>query len=62
MVHILSRLGGGWKIAAGVLTLIPRPLRDAGYDFVAATRYRVFGKRDELCPVLPPELRERFDP
>jgi len=62
VLHILRRLGGGWKTAAWTLTLVPGPLRDAGYDLVAAVRYRVFGKRDDLCPVIPRELRERFDP
>ena len=61
-IHILRRLGGGWRWLAGVLGVIPRPLRDAVYDIVARVRYRVFGKRDDLCPLLPPELRARFDP
>ncbi|MGC2330084.1 MAG: DCC1-like thiol-disulfide oxidoreductase family protein [Candidatus Acidiferrales bacterium] len=61
-LHILRRLGGGWKAVAGALALIPRAVRDAAYDFIARVRYRVFGKRDELCPIVPPELRARFDP
>lgn len=60
-LHILRRLGGGWKVLAVVLSLIPRALRDFVYDFVARVRYRVFGRRDDLCPVTPPELRRRFD-
>ncbi len=61
-VHILRRLGGGWKILGGVLAVVPRPLRDVVYHFVARTRYRVFGTRDELCPLVPPDLRARFNP
>jgi predicted DCC family thiol-disulfide oxidoreductase YuxK len=61
-VHIMRRLGGGWAILAGLLFVIPRPLRDWGYDVVAATRIRIFGRRDDLCPLVPPELRGRFDP
>ncbi len=61
-LHILQRLGGGWRILAGAIAVIPRPLRDAAYDFVARIRYRVFGRRDNVCPVTPPELRARFDP
>jgi predicted DCC family thiol-disulfide oxidoreductase YuxK len=60
-VHILARLGGGWKLAAGMLRAIPRPLRDVIYDFVARIRYRVFGTRTDVCPVVAPELRSRFD-
>jgi predicted DCC family thiol-disulfide oxidoreductase YuxK len=61
-VYVMRRLGGGWKILANILGVIPRGLRDAGYDFVARIRYRVFGRRDELCPIVPPNLRARFDP
>jgi predicted DCC family thiol-disulfide oxidoreductase YuxK len=61
-LHILRRLGGGWKTLAGALALIPRALRDAAYDFIARIRYSVFGKRDDLCPIVPPDLRARFDP
>jgi predicted DCC family thiol-disulfide oxidoreductase YuxK len=62
VLHILRRLGGGWKFLAGVLGVVPRGLRDAAYDFIARIRYRIFGKRDELCPIVPPDLRARFDP
>jgi predicted DCC family thiol-disulfide oxidoreductase YuxK len=58
----VRRVGGGLKALGGTLALIPRPVRDFGYDFVARIRYRVFGRRDEVCPLVPPELRKRFDP
>jgi predicted DCC family thiol-disulfide oxidoreductase YuxK len=61
-LHILRRLGGVWKFLAGVLRVVPRPLRDFVYDVIASVRFRIFGTRDELCPVVPPELRARFDP
>jgi predicted DCC family thiol-disulfide oxidoreductase YuxK len=61
-VHILRRLGGRWKIPAAALAGIPRPLRDRAYDFIAHIRYRVFGRRQDLCPIVPPALRARFDP
>lgn len=59
-VHILARLGGKWKLLAGMLRLIPRRFRDAVYNFVAHIRYRVFGTRTEVCPLVPTELRSRF--
>jgi predicted DCC family thiol-disulfide oxidoreductase YuxK len=62
VVRILERLGGGWRILAALLAAIPRGLRDGVYDFIARVRYRIFGKRDELCPIVPPALRQRFDP
>jgi predicted DCC family thiol-disulfide oxidoreductase YuxK len=39
--------------------VVPRPLRDLVYDWVARNRYRWFGKRD-ACMVPTPELRARF--
>lgn len=61
-IHILRRLGGSWGFWARLLALIPRGLRDWVYDFIARIRYRLFGMREDLCPVLPPEWRARFDP
>lgn len=61
-LHVCERIGGGWKFLARGLRVIPRPLRDAVYDFVARVRYRIFGRTKEWCPVMPPELRGRFDP
>ncbi|HEY9141173.1 MAG TPA: DCC1-like thiol-disulfide oxidoreductase family protein [Bryobacteraceae bacterium] len=61
-VHVLRRLGGGWRIIAALVAVIPRPLRDGLYALLARIRNRVFGRRDDLCPSVPPELRGRFDP
>jgi len=60
-IHILRRIGGGWGMLAAVVAIVPRPIRDAAYDFIARIRYRVFGRPTEVCPVTPPELRARFD-
>jgi predicted DCC family thiol-disulfide oxidoreductase YuxK len=32
------------------------------YDCVARVRYRVFGRPEDLCPLVPAELRARLDP
>lgn len=61
VLHALARIGGGWRAIAGLLRLVPGTLRDRVYDFVARIRYRVFGKTEQACPVLPPDLRARFD-
>jgi len=61
-LHILRQLGGGWKIMAAMVAPIPRPLRDVVYDVIARIRHRAFGRRNDLCPVVPPDLRSRFDP
>lgn len=60
-IHILRRLGGFWRFAAGIIGVIPRVIRDGVYDFIARVRYRIFGRRVEVCPVTPAELRARFD-
>lgn len=39
--------------------ILPKPLRNALYRFVAKNRYKWFGKRDE-CMMPTPELRARF--
>ncbi|MDZ7675177.1 MAG: DCC1-like thiol-disulfide oxidoreductase family protein [Acidimicrobiales bacterium] len=44
-----------------VVRYTPRPVADAAYRFVAAIRYRVFGKHDE-CRIPSPEQRARFLP
>jgi len=42
------------------LRVLPRPLRDWGYRFVARTRYKIWGKWDTTCPLPKPEWRGRF--
>lgn len=61
-LYILARLGGIWNFTGSVLRIVPRFLRDVVYDFVARVRYRVFGTREDLCPVIPAKLRSRFGP
>ena len=41
VIRTLGRLGGLWK-ATVLLRLVPRPLRDAGYDFIARHRRKWF--------------------
>ena len=57
-LFVAGQLGWPWKLlqAAG---LLPRALRDAMYDVVARTRYRVFG-RYEQCLMPREEFRRRF--
>ena len=57
-LRIAWRLGGAWRLLYPLL-LLPRPLRDAVYDWIAANRYRWFGKR-EACRIPTPELKDRF--
>jgi predicted DCC family thiol-disulfide oxidoreductase YuxK len=58
-LRILRRLGGPWSVLALPLLAVPRPLRDAVYDWIARKRYGWFG-RQEFCRIPTPELRRRF--
>ncbi|MFB1097281.1 thiol-disulfide oxidoreductase DCC family protein [Terribacillus sp. JSM ZJ617] len=58
ILRIARNLDGVWKLAAAAL-IIPRPIRDMVYRYVAKNRYRWFGKQDQ-CMLPSPELKERF--
>ena len=47
-----------WPLLYG-FAIVPRFIRDAVYDFVAANRFNWFGQLD-ACPIPPPEIRQRF--
>jgi len=57
-LKVAAYLGGFWKIFL-VAQVLPRGLRDYGYDLFARNRYRLFGKYD-TCMLPPPEVRSRF--
>lgn len=57
-LRILQDLGGLWWLS-GLFWIIPRPVRDAVYDWVGRNRYRWFGKKTS-CMVPTPELKDRF--
>lgn len=58
LLCIARHMRGAWPLLAA-LVVIPRPLRDALYRWLAARRYRWFGRSD-TCRVPTPELRARF--
>jgi predicted DCC family thiol-disulfide oxidoreductase YuxK len=57
-LRILRRLRGPSAVLY-YLVLIPRPIRDAVYDWFARHRYRLFGKRS-ACSIPSPQIRARF--
>ena len=59
--RILRSLGGVWSVSGFCLRLLPRPIRNWGYDFVARRRYKWFGRK-ETCRMPSPGERERFLP
>lgn len=57
-LRIARHFKGAWQLLRA-FWLVPRPLRDFLYDFVARNRYSWFGKA-ESCMMPTPELRARF--
>jgi predicted DCC family thiol-disulfide oxidoreductase YuxK len=60
VIHLLKRLGGVWPLVGKALALLPRGLRDWGYDRVASVRKRLFRKPEGACPLVPQAFRFRF--
>ncbi len=57
-LEIVRQIGGWWGLLY-FFKIVPRPLRDALYNFVARNRYRWFGRR-EACMLPRPEWATRF--
>lgn len=57
-LRIARQLSGAWPLLS-LFLWVPRPLRDAVYDWVASHRYDWFGKQD-TCRLPTPALRRRF--
>ncbi|GAA0893173.1 thiol-disulfide oxidoreductase DCC family protein [Fulvivirga kasyanovii] len=57
-LYIARQLPGGWKLLY-IFKIIPRFIRDAVYDLIAANRYKWFGRQD-ACRMPNPELKQRF--
>lgn len=61
--HVLSGLGGAWRILGAALGVVPVPVADFVYRLVAAVRRLVVrGKPPTACPVVPAEYRSRLAP
>ena len=60
ILAVIADLGGVWKLAR-CLTLIPRPIRNGVYGWVARNRFRLFGRKD-TCRVPTPAERDRLLP
>ena len=52
-------LGFPWSWIGGAFRILPRPLRDRLYEFIARNRLRFFGKR-ETCYLPQQQYADRF--
>ena len=59
VLRVLRYLGGGWRLLAWLGALVPRPLRDRAYDFVARHRHKLV-RGAPVCVIPDPDQRERF--
>lgn len=58
VIFMLQRLG--WQQLASTLAVAPAMFRDALYSAVAKLRFAIFGRKQEICPLVPQHLRDRF--
>ena len=58
VLGIARYLGGPWRVAS-VLKVLPKALRDLGYDLFARHRYGMFGRYD-ACAIPTAGQRSRF--
>jgi len=57
-LKIAAQLNWPWPMLY-VFIIVPTPIRDWAYDYIARNRYRWFGKQ-ESCMVPTPNLKDRF--
>jgi predicted DCC family thiol-disulfide oxidoreductase YuxK len=58
ILKVLKRLHGAWPLLFGLM-IVPTPIRNAVYDFIAKNRYRWFGKETH-CRIPTEETKRRF--
>jgi len=58
ILALLSRLPAPWRWGR-IVGVLPEGLRDRAYDWIAANRYRLMGRKDQ-CMIPSAEVRARF--
>lgn len=58
-IAILNKMGGIWA-SAQILKIFPASIRDAVYDWIAANRYKWFGKSEECALLDITEFKSRL--
>jgi len=61
VIGCMKLLGGVWLLAGVALALVPKFVRDKGYDTVGRWLYHFAGRLDTAaCPILPAPLSKKF--
>jgi len=55
----VQKLLGGFHKLLYAFIVVPAPIRDAVYDYIARHRYEWYGKKDE-CMIPTPDIKSRF--
>ncbi len=61
VLHLLRRLGGVWRVTGMLAGCLPSAWLDRGYDCLARVRRQLFPAPSSACPLIPAQLRERFE-
>jgi len=61
-IAIAARIGGAYGVLSRIGALVPLVVLNAAYRFIARHRYRWFGRRTDLCPLMPEHQRALFLP
>lgn len=59
LIRVLGSFGGGWRMVAMTMRVVPRFFRDAMYRTIARNRYKLFGRHD-VCIVPSAHTADRF--
>ncbi|MDT0551737.1 thiol-disulfide oxidoreductase DCC family protein [Urechidicola vernalis] len=55
----IGKLLGRFYSLAIIFWVVPKPIRNWVYDYIAKNRYKWYGKKDE-CMIPTPEIKSRF--
>lgn len=58
VIEVGKTLGGFWRVLY-VFKILPQKTRNKLYDFIAARRYKWFGKSD-YCALIPAKYKDRI--
>ncbi|MDG3073060.1 thiol-disulfide oxidoreductase DCC family protein [Bacillus halotolerans] len=59
-IKVFRHLRGPWRLFV-LFFVVPKPVRDMLYSFIAKNRYKWFGKKNE-CMLPSPSIKNRFLP